>query len=229
MPTTHKPGRPPNPAAREERQEAILDAAARLFAEHGYADANTQVLADSLGLGKGTIFRYFPTKQDLFLAAVDRVMRQMKAAIDEAVEGVAEPMQRMRIGMRTYLTFFAERPEFVELIMQERAHFKDRPKPTYFVHRDANLGQWQAAFRELIQQGQVRAVPPERITIVLSDLLYGTMFTNYFTGGTRSPEEQAQDIFDIAFYGILSDSERAHCPPSERPQTRRSTRKKGTA
>jgi len=39
-------------------------------------------------------------------------------------------------------------------------------------------------------------------------MLYGRMFTNYFVGSTRSPEEQASEIFDIAFYGILSDSER---------------------
>ena len=56
--------------------------------------------------------------------------------------------------------------------------------------------------------GRVRDVPAERITNVLSDMLYGRMFTNYFVGSTRPPEEQAREIFDIAFYGILSDSER---------------------
>ncbi len=49
----------------------------------------------------------------------------------------------------------------------------------------------------------------ERILDVIGDLMYGTMFTNYFAGRNRSPEDQAADILDIAFHGILSDSERS--------------------
>jgi AcrR family transcriptional regulator len=206
--TQRKPGRPPDEAGRQRREEEILDAAARLFAQRGFSEANTQELADTLGVGKGTIYRYFPSKEDLFLAAVDRAMRQVTATVDRAVEGLEEPLERMLCAMQTYLAFFAQHPEYVELIMQERAQFKDRKKPTYFVHRDANVERWRAAFRALIATGRVRDVPVERITDVLSDMLYGRMFTNYFVGSTRSPEQQAQDIFDIAFYGLLSEAER---------------------
>ena len=203
-----KPGRPPNEAVRHQREEEILDAAARLFAARGFSDANTQELADALGIGKGTIYRYFASKEELFLAAVDRAMGQVTATVDQEIAGIAEPLQRMLCAMQTYLAFFAEHPEYVELIMQERAQFKDRKKPTYFVHRDANVERWRDAFRGLIAAGRVRNVPAERITDVLSDMLYGRMFSNYFVGSTRSPQEQAQDIFDIAFYGILSETER---------------------
>ena len=51
-------------------------------------------------------------------------------------------------------------------------------------------------------------MPPERISDVISDLLYGTMFTNFFTGPRKSVEAQTQDILDIVFYGILSDCQR---------------------
>ena len=47
-------------------------------------------------------------------------------------------------------------------------------------------------------------MPVERITDVVRDLLYGTMFTNYFAGSTRSVDDQAEDILDIVFHGILS-------------------------
>jgi hypothetical protein len=42
----------------------------------------------------------------------------------------------------------------------------------------------------------------------MGDLLYGTIFTNYFAGPRQSPEAQAQDILDVVFGGLLSDSER---------------------
>ena len=57
-------------------------------------------------------------------------------------------------------------------------------------------------------------MPVERITDVLSDLVYGTMFTNYFTGNQKPFEAQAKDILDVVFHGILSDKERAGRKPA---------------
>jgi hypothetical protein len=61
----------------------------------------------------------------------------------------------------------------------------------------------------------VRDVPVERITDVLSDLVYGTMFTNYFTGQRKPFDAQVQDLLDIVFFGILSGSEREGLGPDE--------------
>src|SRR2546428_9849790 len=87
------------------RREQILDAAARLFAKHGYAEADTQLLADELGVGKGTIYRYFPSKKELFLAAADRVMRQLRQRIDANIKDVADPLDRIAVAIRTFLGF----------------------------------------------------------------------------------------------------------------------------
>src|SRR5436305_13476115 len=118
------------------RQEEILTEAARLFAERGYDKTDTTLLAETVGVGKGTIYRYFPSKRELFLAAADRVMRMMRERIDGAIQGIDDPLERIAVAIRAYLGFFAEHPEFVELLMQERAQFKDRKKPTYFLHRE---------------------------------------------------------------------------------------------
>ena len=203
-----RPGRPSKDAIRIRREDEILDAAVKLFAQRGYSDANTQELADRLGVGKGTIYRYFPTKRDLFLAAVDRVIRGLIEAIDAAAESADDPLHRMANAVKAYLGYFAEHPEFVELLILERAQFKDRQKPTYFVYKDANAERRREAFRQLIAEGRIRQMSVDRIIEVLSDLLYGTMFTNYFAGRNRSPEEQAKDILDVVFHGILSESER---------------------
>jgi len=203
-----KPGRPTSATIRARRQEQILEAAAKLFAQHGYSDMATQSLADALGVGKGTIYRYFPSKEALFLAALDRAMRQLHLAIDARISGVQDPWERMVLGVEAYLTFAADHPEFVELLIQERAQFKDRKKPTYFEHRDVNVERWRELYRSLIAAGRMREMPVERISDVIGDLLYGTMFANYFVSRRRSPQDQAKDIIDIALHGILSESER---------------------
>ncbi len=112
------------------------------------------------------------------------------------------------MGIRTFLAFFAEHPEFVELLIQERAYFKDRTRPTFMEHRTLNVERWRALYRGLITEGRVRDVPVDRITDVIGNLLYGTIFTNYFSGQAKSVEVQAQDIIDVAFRGILTPPER---------------------
>lgn len=206
--TVRRPGRPVDEALQARRRDEILDVATAIFAERGFSETDTQQIADVLGMSKGTVFRYFPTKRELFLAAVDRAMRQVTEYTRTHREGFPDPLEQMRHGLRAYLQFFAERPAIVELLIQERAQFKDRKKPTYFEYQEANIGRWQHAFGELIAAGRVRDVPVERITDVLCDLIYGTMFTNYFTGGRRPLEAQVEDILDITFNGILTEEER---------------------
>ncbi len=54
------------------RREQILDAAIEVFARSGYRDAGTAVIAAHLGVSEPTLFRHFPTKRALYLAAIDR-------------------------------------------------------------------------------------------------------------------------------------------------------------
>lgn len=206
--------RPTDESLLASRQNEILEAAARLFAKRGYAETDTQLLADQLGVGKGTLYRYFPSKEQLFLAAVDRAMNKLREHIDARIVNVEDPLDQIAEAIRAYLEFSVDHPELVELLMQERAQFKDRKKPTYFEHREAYIEPWRARYRALIAAGRVREMPVECITDVLSQLLYGTLFVNYFVGQRKPPEIQAQEILDVVFDGILSDTERRRRRPS---------------
>src|SRR5262249_28315475 len=111
-------------------------------------------------------------------------------------------------AIRAFLGYCSEHPEYVELLVQERAQFRDRKKPTYFMHREAHVQRWRDFYRTLIGAGRNRDVPVERITDVVSMLLYGCLFTNYFHAIERRPADQADAILDILFHGILSRRER---------------------
>jgi AcrR family transcriptional regulator len=206
--TRQRPRRPAPETLWATRSEQILEAATELFARHGYADTDTQLLIEKLGVGKGTLYRYFPSKRELFLAAADRVMRQLHERIEGSIQNIEDPLDQIAEAIRAYLTFFTEHPDFVELLMQERAQFKDRKEPTYFKHRAAHIERWRDLYRSLIARGWVRDMPVERITDVLSDLVYGTMFTNYFTGHRKAVDKQAEDILDVVFHGILTEAGR---------------------
>jgi AcrR family transcriptional regulator len=207
-------GRPRNAAQTSRRREQILDAAARTFAELGYADTDVQIVADALCIGKGTIYRYFPSKSELFLAAVDRGVRSLTAEVRGAVDKLHDPLERITTGIRVYLTYFKNHPDLVELFIQERAAFRHRKKSIYFQHREANLRRWQDLYRNLAAGGRIRSVPVDRITDVMGDLLYGSLFTNHFAGRCKTAEQQARDVVDIVFHGILSEKEKKRRGPA---------------
>lgn len=211
---------PASVAARcERRREEILEQAIQLFARDGYANLDLQVLADSVGVGKGTLYRHFGSKQRLFLAVADRAMDNLRSCVHASVEGVKDPLEQITRAIQAYLEYFDAHPECVELLIQERAQFKDRKRPTYFKHREANIERWRNLYRDLIAQGRIRPMPVERLSDVIGDLLYGTMFVSYVAGRHRPPAQVASDIIDIVFHGILSDSERQvrARPKSPRP------------
>lgn len=208
---TRTAGRPPDAARQERRRTEILVAANRVFAEVGFTSTDVQQIAVAAGVGKGTVYRYFPSKEELFLAAVDQGMQRLTAAVNEAAAEQLGPLDRIAAGVTAYLTWFDCHPEMVELFIQERAQFRDRQRPTYFVHQDANLGPWRELIAGLIRDGVIRELPIDAVLEVLSDLLYGTMFTNRFTNRQVSLASQCARILEIVLHGIL-----VHPPPVER-------------
>jgi AcrR family transcriptional regulator len=207
--TVNKRGRPRNGGERlEQRRLEILDAAALIFARRGYAGTEIEVVARASGLAKGTIYLYFPSKEALFLAAVDRGMRRLVAVIDAAIADIPDPLGQLETAIRAYLKFFRDYPQYVELLIQERAVFRDRKKPTYQEHKEANAGRWRALYRGLIAAGRIRRLSVARIMDVIGNLVYGTMFTEHFLGRRQSPAAQAAAILDIILNGILTPAER---------------------
>jgi AcrR family transcriptional regulator len=212
-----KRGRPRDEQLHAHREQQILEAAIRLFARWGYVETDMESVAQELGLGKGTIYRYFPSKRELFLAALNRGMAGLWAAINERVEPVVDPVERMVQAIYAFLAYFESHPELADLFVQELGHFKDQAKPAYFAHHDANSGPWREMFLRLLADGRVRDIPAADDHIVMLDLLYGTVLANRFTGRRSSYMTQARTIVDLFFHGLLSDSERERRRQMERP------------
>lgn len=200
-----RPGRPRDAKRAEQRREEILAAAARFFAASGYRHADIQELADTLGVGKGTIYRYFETKEALFFATVDAGMQALTDCVDEVIEGIDDPVEHLCRAVIAYLGFFDRHPELVELLIIERAEFRDRPKGTYFIYKERNQERRREFLDKAITSGVMRDLPAEQISMVVGDALYGVIFTNHFAGRRESFEKQARYVLDILFHGMLSD------------------------
>lgn len=75
----------------EERRQEILDAAARVFIDKGYATATMQEIATACDLAPGTLYRYFPGKADLIAAVVGGCMDEYHDVLAEVTRTAPTP------------------------------------------------------------------------------------------------------------------------------------------
>src|SRR5437588_667743 len=103
----------------DERREQVLEAAIREFADNGFAAASTAAIAKRAGISQPYIYALFPSKQDLFLAAHDRVLGRVRFTFREAARGAVSPQDALqRMGL-SYPALIANR---FELLLQLQAY-----------------------------------------------------------------------------------------------------------
>jgi AcrR family transcriptional regulator len=95
-------------AERPERYRAILEAACAEFAERGYERGNVNAIAERVGVGKGTLYNYVGSKEDLFLQTVEYAAGRVIAHVKAHVSPKASPRERMRQLVIADLLFMDE-------------------------------------------------------------------------------------------------------------------------
>ncbi|HEY9754544.1 MAG TPA: TetR/AcrR family transcriptional regulator [Oculatellaceae cyanobacterium] len=200
------------PVPPQKRREDILGVASRIFAEHGYRNTDVQVIADELGIGKGTIYRTFATKEDLFLACVDDGMSRLdqwlvqEMTCLDSVPNLSQ-FERLERKIYTFLSFFEHNPSLIELMVQERSEFKDRATTSYLRHWEKNFPRWIKNVEEAQELGRIRKIPAMDYLQVMCDVLYGAIFTSYFSKKRIDLSYTAKVVADVLLYGLKGDVE----------------------
>jgi AcrR family transcriptional regulator len=189
-----------------ERSQEILDAAVSIFAAHGFAQTDVQEIADRVGVGKGTVYRHFGNKEALFLSAVKHSRDKLICAVDAVQNTEADPLAQLRTCMTAILRFFDQNPEIVELIIEERALFRDRRPSLFFEHDESRRCEWADRLKSMIDAGAIRDIPVPEIQDTISRFVFGAMFFNYFEGSRRSLADESNVMFDVLFSGLLPRS-----------------------
>lgn len=151
-------------ARRALYREAIVDAAERVFAEHGYDAAKVQAIAKEAGVSLATFYSVFPKKWDLYRAVqADRLQSLMKE-VGTAVLRASDAFGRVRAGLEGYLRYHMAHPEFLRLQLRERVPWGTTDElrtPEQTRAWEAGLQMMIAALREGMEQGVFRRDDPE--------------------------------------------------------------------
>lgn len=87
----------------EQTRRLLLDVARRLFTERGFAGTPTEEIVREAGVTRGALYYHFKDKQDLFRAVVEDMQVQGMVRLNEALQAIADPWQRILVGMQAFL------------------------------------------------------------------------------------------------------------------------------
>jgi AcrR family transcriptional regulator len=102
-------------------REEILAGATELLEETGSEDAVTlRAVARRVGISAPSIYAHFPDREAIVDAIVDSAFDDFNTAIYSAIDGVTDPLVRLRAGCAAYLRFAADRPNRYKLLFDRR-------------------------------------------------------------------------------------------------------------
>jgi AcrR family transcriptional regulator len=138
-------------------RQRVLEAAEAVFAEHGYHDASIVKITEAAGVGQGTFYLYFGSKQDVFDELVRDLNRRVRHAMKEASSQGKTRLEAELLGFRAYFRFTAEHPALYRIIRQ--AEFVSPQMLRY--HYDRLSAGYVEALRAAMKRGEIADLDPE--------------------------------------------------------------------
>lgn len=175
----------------QERKEQLLDHAATLFAERGYAETRILDIVKAVGVAKGLFYWYFENKEALFRELVEQNRLRLRQAQGTAIDPAAEPLLRLRQGAEASVHFMATFSHFFALLEVENLEktFADERRKGTEVHT-ADVA---AIIREGIADGTIRPEVPEL-------LAYGVVGTVGYYGHFHRTGRMPLPVDDLAAF-----------------------------
>jgi AcrR family transcriptional regulator len=102
----------------DNRLSELLDAAARLFARHGYAATSMRDIALEVKMLAGSVYYHFASKEELLLAVYAAGVRDLEAATSAAVQRETDPWLRLEALCRTHLETVLRKSDYAQVLIR---------------------------------------------------------------------------------------------------------------
>ncbi len=188
-------------------RDAILDATERMLSKHGYKKMTIDDLAKEVGIGKGSIYLHFKSKEEIALSHIDRIIERMKVRLFTIATSRGNPQTRLRkmIIERVMYRFDSVQhysQSLNELLAQLRPRLLERRK-SYFEEEAAMIASVLAEGKK----ARVFAVkdPNEAGLTILdaTNALLPYSLSAYELGERKEIEKKANRVADLILNGLL--------------------------
>jgi AcrR family transcriptional regulator len=186
-----------NQKIRELRRDQILHAALKVFAYKGLKATKIADIATQAGISQGLIHHYFPSKEDVFTAVVERAMTGALAAFDDLAGVDSEPWERLALITGRMLQGLVIHPEYMLVLTQSLVNQDTPPEVGKLL---ANLGQQiNAHLVRLIEAGQatgqVAQGNAQELAMIFFATIQGLALTQFTQGMFTQPTPSSSTNF----------------------------------
>lgn len=180
---------------RDSRRREILDTAQAMFAKGRICPVED--VATRLGLAKGTVYLYFPSKGDLLAAVVQRSMDELMAALREAAAGKGSPEERIAGMVRCAVRSYREQRLVLKVWMDAPA---DARRPVRVRWQKESRALFHKVLQAGMKSGAFRSHDPELVATCAMAMTRGVIFYE----GRLSSDALADGITDLILESLRS-------------------------
>jgi TetR/AcrR family fatty acid metabolism transcriptional regulator len=163
--------------ARQDKRRQIMQAAEKLFTSRRFHEVTTDEVARSAGVGKGTMYRYFRDKDDLFFQTAVAGFDELCELVRDHIAQGAPFSEQLSSACRRITEFFENRRELFRMMLAEDFRMSLARGAAYdrwVEHRKKLVTALAGIIAKGVGEGEVRGdVPPE----VLANFLLGMVRT----------------------------------------------------
>jgi AcrR family transcriptional regulator len=194
-------------ATREEVREAILDAADHLLARYGYRKMTVDDIAQEAGIGKGTVYLHFASKEEVTLSHVDRIVERLKERLWAIARTDADVAIRLRLMLVARVLF---RFDSVQHYTQSLNDLLAALRPNLLARRARYFEEEARVFAEVLNEGERTGVFNVKDTLstafallhATNSLLPYSLSTSEL-GERDEIKEKIEHIADLILCGLL--------------------------
>ena len=143
---------PARPTKYDARRDAVVDAAAAVFADYGYHGAGTGLIAERVGIRQGSLYYYFASKEEALSEVCLKGVGDFLKGIEEIAKSAAPAQDKLQAAILNHLRPVADRPDYVRTFITQRQFLPDASRKSV----GRQVRQYEKALTELIRQGMVQ-------------------------------------------------------------------------
>jgi AcrR family transcriptional regulator len=188
----------------EHRQAEMVQAVLTLTEQQSVETITTTDIARRVGLSQGAVFRHFPNKQSIWLAAIDWVQHTLLDAIDAAAAAKAQPLERLQAMFEAHVDFVMRHPGVPRLLFHELQQpgdslIKKSVRTLLATYRRRLVG----LLEEAKASGQAQAgLDSDAAATLFIGMIQGLVMQAMLMGKARAMRKTADGLFVIYLDGI---------------------------
>lgn len=161
------------PDWRARRRETILSAAAELFAGRDYADVQVDEVARKAGVGKATLYRYFPSKEELYLESLERALGGLERRMEAQLTPDATAVTRLTAMVSALIDTLSEQLPTLKLLGGDQSDLADRMRRILRRRAARTAASLRQVLEDGIAAGEFRKIDTEMTPLLIIGMVRG--------------------------------------------------------